>query len=188
MTTNQTTRVRRNKFDTSALKATLVVSGVLATLIGGEMLAGQEFSPAAAPLIPTAIPVARLPADQAAWELSQTPITQLVIPDPVVSTVPIVDGQLLVGGEPVIGLVIPDASQMAATAVDTSGLLDNAPIVELVVPAPVAIPASSASSISVGNAPLVGVVVGDRGNNNNGGGGASTASVPAPTTTSQSSG
>ena len=183
MTTSTRSGRRPRQFDTSALKKTLIVSGVLATLMGGEMLANQEsFVQADVPPIPTVAPIAQIPIDQMAWEIGQTPLTQLVVPDAVVSNIPIVDGQLLVGGEPMVELVIPDASQMAATAVNTDSLLDNAPIAELVIPDPVAVPVGS---VSIGNAPLVGVVIGERGNNNGGG---TTASIPAPTTTSQSSG
>ena len=170
---------RRGKFDTSSLKRTLVVSGVLATLVGGEMIAGQElFESTPDVIVPELIPAAQVPIDHETWLATQKPLTQLVVPDAVTSNLPIVDGQLLVGGEPVIELVVPDLSSAGNVAVDTSSLVGDAPIVELVVPNPVAVPAGSAGAIDLGNSPLVSLTVPE----NNGGG-----NVPAPTTTSKSS-
>lgn len=70
----------RGKTDTSKLKISLVVGSVLATLVGGEMLANQESVVQAEPV---SAPVVIQQADGTDWVVSNGPIVELVIPDPV---------------------------------------------------------------------------------------------------------
>ena len=75
----------RSKTDTTKLKVSLVIGSVLATLVGGEMLAKQEiFAQAAEP--PQAAPIVVQQADGTQWVVSDTPMVELVIPDPVTTS------------------------------------------------------------------------------------------------------
>ena len=75
----------RGKTDTTKLKVSLVIGSVLATLVGGEMLAKQElFAQAAEP--PQAAPIVVQQSDGTQWVVSDTPMVELIIPDPVTTS------------------------------------------------------------------------------------------------------
>ena len=71
----------RAKLDTSPLKLSLVLGGFFATLIGGEMLARHELRTDSV-LVPSKLAVVRQP-DGSRWLVSEQPVLELVIPDPV---------------------------------------------------------------------------------------------------------
>ena len=76
----------RGKTDTTKLKVSLIIGSVLATLVGGEMLARQDFfTEAAAEPVQTA-PIVVQQTDGTEWVVSDAPIAQLVIPDPVTTS------------------------------------------------------------------------------------------------------
>ena len=77
---NNRRKPNRRKTDTSKLQVSLVAGSILATLVGGEMLANQDNIAQAEPM---GSPVIAQQADGTNWTVNNDPIVELVIPEPV---------------------------------------------------------------------------------------------------------
>lgn len=81
--TNKNSRKRRGSLQTDTLKTAIVLGGVMATLIGSEMLATPTAPPVETVLASPAPQTVVIPQEDGSFTLELAPIPDLVIPEPV---------------------------------------------------------------------------------------------------------
>ncbi len=76
----------RGGLDTTMLKASIVAGSLAATIVGGQALSTAASSALEADVIPVSNPIVIQLADGTDWVISDAPMVELVIPDPVASS------------------------------------------------------------------------------------------------------